>query len=206
MPEFLGFHYVEARTGLEAVPVLALHGSGGSEDDLLPLAAAAAPDRPLVAVRGGVDWEGGYAFFRRHPDRTLDVDDLDRQTSALCRFIASALSSGLLSQPPVLLGYSNGAIMAASILRHAPQLAAACVLLRPLTPAPDATFPALRSKRILILSADGDSRRRPDDAMLMTQQLLASGASVEAHCRATGHGIHADEPGMIRDWLQASSE
>jgi phospholipase/carboxylesterase len=206
MPEFDGFHYLEARAELGAAPLLVLHGSGMSENDLLQLADAVAPDRPLLSIRGSIPWEDGYAFFRRNADRSLDELDLKRQTEAMCSFIAAALSSGLLKKPPILLGYSNGAIMVASILHRQPDLAKSAILLRPLSPAPAERFPDLAAKPVQILSAEHDPRRAPEDALLVTQQLSAAGARVEAHRLPIGHELHASETILIRDFLQAQSE
>lgn len=201
MPESPEFHFVTGRAEHSSPPLLLLHGSGGDESSLVPLADALAPQRPYMALRGGVAWENGFAFFRRNPDRSLDHVDLDDQTDRLCNFIAAGVEQKLLAQPPVLLGFSNGAIMAASILRREPGLASAAILLRPLSPAPDAEFPPMPSLPILIISAEHDERREPGDADLMKRQFANAGADVSAHALPTGHDLHQDEADIIRDWL-----
>jgi phospholipase/carboxylesterase len=42
-----------------------LHGSGGDERELEPLAVDVAPASPILAVRGGISFDGGFAFFHR---------------------------------------------------------------------------------------------------------------------------------------------
>jgi phospholipase/carboxylesterase len=111
----------------------------------------------------------------------------------------------LLSRPPILLGFSNGAIMASSILLQRPNLVAGAVLIRPLSPAPQATYPQLTGKRILILAGKHDPRRVPQDAVRVREQFEASGAEVRAYVLPTGHGLHETEPALIRDWLQVAA-
>jgi phospholipase/carboxylesterase len=48
-----------APTGM---PLVLLHGSGGDENELVPLAADLAPESPALAVRGGIPFDGGFAF------------------------------------------------------------------------------------------------------------------------------------------------
>ncbi|MFK0163041.1 alpha/beta hydrolase [Rhizobium sp. NPDC090279] len=201
MPEQPEFHFVAGRGEYLSSPLLLLHGSSQDETSLISLANAVAPQRPYMALRGPVIWESGFAFFCRHPDRSLDHADLDRRTNDICGFIASALEDNRLKHPPVLLGFSNGAIMAASILLRAPHLASAAILMRPLSPAPDAHFPSLTALPILITSGADDRRRNPGDADLMKNQFANAGADVSAHVLATGHDVNQDEIGIIRDWL-----
>lgn len=201
MPEWPDFHFIAGRAEHSSSPLLLLHGSGSDEAALIPLADAIAPQRPYMALRGAVEWEEGFAFFRRNPDRSLDHVDLDSQTDRLCRFITTAIERKLLAQPPVLLGFSNGAIMAASILQRRPGLASSAILMRPLSPAPDAEFPSMPALPTLIISGENDQRREPGDAELVRQQFANAGADVSALVLPTDHGLHQDEADIIRDWL-----
>jgi len=201
MPEWPDFHFIAGLAEHSSSPLLLLHGSGSDEAALIPLADAIAPQRPYMALRGAVEWEEGFAFFRRNPDRSLDHVDLDSQTDRLCRFITTAIERKLLAQPPVLLGFSNGAIMAASILQRRPGLASSAILMRPLSPAPDAEFPSMPALPILIISGENDQRREPGDAELVRQQFANAGADVSALVLPTDHGLHQDEADIIRDWL-----
>ena len=51
-------------------------GSGGNEHDLIQLAQHLAPGSPLLTVRGTVAIDGGFAFFHRLPDRSIDEADI----------------------------------------------------------------------------------------------------------------------------------
>ncbi|MET3854880.1 phospholipase/carboxylesterase [Rhizobium sp. OAE497] len=205
MPDLQGLHYIAMAGDLRLPPLLLMHGSSMDETELLPLAAEAAPDHPVISLRGGIAWEGGYAFFRRNSDRTLDNADLAVQTGRIHLFLATAIETQLISAPPILLGFSNGAIMAASLLMHDPACALGAVLIRPLSPAPDAALPPMAAKPILILGGEYDDRRQPEDAAKSAQQLQAAGAKVEFQISPTGHGLHENEPGIIKRWLETET-
>ncbi|MEZ2219471.1 alpha/beta hydrolase [Rhizobium sp. RCC_161_2] len=201
MPELPGFHFIAGREDFPSPPLLLLHGSGGSEMDLIPLTDDIAPQRPYMSLRGGVEWEDGFAFFRRNPDRSLDYGDLVEQTHLLCRFITEASEQGILKQPPILVGFSNGAIMAASILRARPDIVSGAVLMRPLSPAPEASFPSMPGLPILMTAGENDQRREPGDAPLVHRQFENCHADVSMHMLPTGHGLHESEATLIGDWL-----
>jgi phospholipase/carboxylesterase len=201
MPERPEFHFIAGREELSSPPLLLLHGSGGSEIDLIPLAEDIAPQRPYMSLRGGVKWEDGFAFFRRNPDRSLDYDDLAEQTNLLCRFITEAIERSILKQPPILLGFSNGAIMAASVLSTRPNLASGAILMRPLSPAPETSFPSMANLPILMTAGDHDQRRQPGDALRVKTQFENCYADVSMHLLPTDHSLHHDEAGIIRNWL-----
>lgn len=201
MPKSQDFLFITGRAGLDTAPLVLLHGSGMHERNLIGLADRVGPDRPYMALRGAVEWEEGFAFFRRNPDRTLDYIDLFNETHHLADFLARAWENGLLKRPPILLGFSNGAIMAASVLLHRPETTAGAILLRPLSPAPAADFPDLKDHRILILAGERDERHAPEDLVLMNSQIEKSGAGITTKLFPTGHGLDEDEPDFIRDWL-----
>jgi phospholipase/carboxylesterase len=201
MPEHQGLLYIRSVATGDRPPLLLLHGSSRDETELLSLANAAAPGWPYLSLRGGIAWDGGYAFFRRNPDRTLDHTDLALQTKRLHDFIATALEAGLISRPPILVGFSNGAIIAASLLIRDPACAAGAILIRPLSPDHDAIVPDIPAKPILVLAGEYDDRRAPEDAILVVAQFQSAGADVISHTSPTGHDLHDGEPAIIAGWL-----
>src|SRR5450756_902073 len=87
----LGFihRFVPAtRPGLP--PLLLLHGTGGDENDLLPLAAQLSPGAAQIAPRGKVLENGMPRFFRRLAEGVFDEEDLVRRTHELADFVGAA--------------------------------------------------------------------------------------------------------------------
>ena len=182
-------------------PLVLLHGSGGGEQDLVPLASGLAPGVAALAVRGNVAWENGSAFFRRFADRTIDTADILERAAVLAGFIARAGACYGFAQPPIAVGYSNGAIMAAALLLLHPGVLSGALLLRPLLPfAPE---PAIRipATPVLIVDGDEDVRRSPGDGRRLADRLELHGARVEHHVLATGHAITALDNEIARRWL-----
>ena len=114
-------------------PLLLLHGSGGDENDLLPLGAQIGPGRAMLSPRGKVNEHGITRFFRRDDDGAWDVEDFKRRTDELADFTARATAAYRM-QKPVALGYSNGANIAWSLLLKDPGLLKAAILLRAMLP------------------------------------------------------------------------
>ena len=73
--------------GAGARTVVALHGTGGSERDLLDLSRALWPDANLLGVRGRVLENGAARFFRRHSEGVFDIENLKSEANALADFI-----------------------------------------------------------------------------------------------------------------------
>ena len=118
-------HFVSGADPTRA-PLVLLHGSGGNERDLVPLAEELAPGSPILSVRGTVGIDGGFAFFHRHLGRTIDEADITARTPVLAGFIEAASTRHRFTRAPVAVGFSNGAIMAAALLLTRPSLLAGC--------------------------------------------------------------------------------
>lgn len=180
-------------------PVVLLHGSGQDEQALRDFAEQACPEHPLVAVRGRVPWEGGFAFFRRKPDRSLDYADLAEGAHALLGLLRRLVDEG--HPRPVLLGYSNGAVAAAAWFALDSTLSAGAVLLRPLTPSPGRSFRSLAGYPVLLVAAQDDARRAPGDAEALHEQLLAAGAASNLVVLPTAHPLTERDAATVASWL-----
>jgi phospholipase/carboxylesterase len=162
------------------------------------------PSAAKVGIRGAVLTNGGYAFFRRFPDRRIDEQDLTARLSPVTELIATALSEYGLSERPLAVGYSNGAIMVAAILQTHPELVSGAILFRPLSPF--AVAPAKPSNGLPVLILDGatDERRRPHDGQVLAQTLRHAGADVSHEVLSTGHAICERDELIANQWIQSS--
>ena len=61
--------------------LLLLHGTGGSEDDLIPIGKMLCEDCALLSPRGKVTENGMPRFFRRLAEGIFDTEDLLVQNS-----------------------------------------------------------------------------------------------------------------------------
>src|ERR1700749_680032 len=109
--------FIPAPASTPSRTFLLLHGTGGNEDDLLPLGRQLAPGAALLSPRGQVLENGMPRFFRRLAVGRLDVPDLLHRTEQLAGFVAAA--TAFYERDPnkvVAVGLSNGAHIAASLL------------------------------------------------------------------------------------------
>ena len=60
--------------------LLLLHGTGGTEQALLPLAEMIDPEASVLSVRGNVSENGMPRFFRRLAEGVFDEEDLIYRT------------------------------------------------------------------------------------------------------------------------------
>ena len=186
-----------------AAPLVLLHGSGGNEFDLMPLAAELAPEAPRLGIRGPVVIEEGYAFFHRFPDRRVDEADIETKAPVLAEFIEASRARHNFTRRPMAIGFSNGAIMTAALLLAHPGLLAGAILFRPLSPFTLDLPHRLDSTPVLIIDGEKDSRRSPDDGSRLAERLVRAGALVTHHVLPVGHSISAEDKRIASDWLRA---
>jgi phospholipase/carboxylesterase len=184
-------------------PLVLLHGSDGTESDLLPWAEDIAPGAARLGIRGTVVTDGGYAFFRRFPDRRVDETDLDARVPVLAEFIETSCSRLHLTRLPVVIGFSNGAIMAAALLMARPELLAGAILFRPLSPFADDD--RYRSDRTPVLIVDGanDDRRSAGDGRRLAGRLRRAGAPVTHRVLSVGHAVTSADIAIAHEWWRA---
>jgi len=178
-----------------------LHGSGGDEHDLVPLAVELAPGSPVLSLRGTVEIDGGFSFFHRRSDRSIDEADLAARVLPLAGMIAEAAGDHGFAKPPVVVGFSNGAIMAAALLLTHPNLFSGAVLLRPLSPFLDDPPVRLDARPVLILDGEKDRRRLPGDGAQLAKRFIRAGATVTHQVLPVGHAITEMDGRMAQDWL-----
>lgn len=184
------------------VPLLLLHGSGGDENDLLPLAARIAPGHTLLSPRGKTNEHGIARFFRRAPDGVWDLDDLAQRTAELGDFLTNARTAYGLRKP-VALGYSNGANIAWSLMLKDPQALAGAILLRAMLPFDPRPLPDLRGIPVLLIAATHDELIPVERAGLLAALLGEAGANVTYEVLPAGHGLTGEDLKLASEWLAA---
>src|SRR3954453_20316897 len=160
-------------------PLLILHGTGGNEDDLLPLGKMVAPGASLLSPRGKVLEHGMPRFFRRLAEGVFDEEDVRTRAHELADFIVAARREYVIAAP-VALAYSNGANIAAAVMLLRPEALAGGILLRAMVPlaSPEASG-GLPGKSGLIVSGARDPIALPANALRLKAMLEQAGAEIE---------------------------
>jgi phospholipase/carboxylesterase len=189
-----------------AVPLLLLHGTGGNETDLLDLGRSLAPGSPLLSPRGRVLENGMPRFFRRLAEGVFDVADVRLQAGKLAEFISQARAQYALGEiPPLALGYSNGANIAAALLLLHPEILSGAVLLRPMVPLIPDSLPDLSAVRVLIAAGLRDPIAVPAQAQALGELLSRCGAELTLQWSNAAHGLVQDDLDAAERWLAVSS-
>src|SRR4029078_8324784 len=132
--------------------LLLLHGTGGTEDDLIPLGNELAPNASILSVRGRVLENGMPRFFRRLEEGVFDLEDLKMRTDEVAEFLTKSSSEYMFDVKKIIaVGYSNGANIAASLLLSHPEFLAGAILFRVMVPFTPTDLPGLSNKSIILL-------------------------------------------------------
>jgi phospholipase/carboxylesterase/glyoxalase family protein len=194
--------FIPAQASGGACTLLLLHGTGGSENDLLPLGRELAPGAAVLSPRGKVLERGMPRFFRRSAEGVFDLDDLRFRTEELATFVAGAVTTyGLAPTHMVAVGFSNGANIAASLLLLRPGVLRGAVLFRPTVPLEPDPLPDLAGTAVFVAAGRSD----PLVPMALTERLASmlreAGAAVTQHWVDGGHTLARSEVVAARAWI-----
>ena len=175
------------RAGLP--PLLLLHGTGGNEGDLLPLGERLLPGAALLSPRGQVLERGMPRFFRRLAEGVFDLDDVRRRAGELAEFVAAARPEYGLERPPVAVGFSNGANIAAALLLLRPGVLGGALLLRAMVPLVPNPLPSLDGVPVQINAGLADPIVTPEQSEALGALLRSAGAEVSLDWLEAGHDL-----------------
>lgn len=193
--------------GAADTPVLLLlHGTGGTEHDLLPLVERLAPGAGYLSPRGPVQEHGMNRWFRRFGEGVFDVDDVVRRAEELATFITWAREHyGIGDRRLVAVGFSNGANIAlATALLH-PGTVADAVAFSGMYPLEGRTVEAdLSGSSIALFNGKADAMAPFDSVVRLGSILESRGAEVSRSVREGGHGIHPTEVEGAAAWITST--
>jgi phospholipase/carboxylesterase len=192
----------EASTGLT---LLLLHGTGGDERDLLPLAQGFGPGVNVLSVRGNVSENGMPRFFRRLAMGVFDEADVAFRTHELAAFLQQvSRTEGFDPQQLVAVGYSNGANIAGALLLLYPDLLARAVLWRPMQPLTKEvpTQPSHRAAPVLFMPGAQDPTVNPADTASYAALLTKRGFRLTQETVPAGHNLTQRDIDVAAAWLR----
>lgn len=184
-------HRYRFEAGDPGAPVLlVLHGTGGNENDLVPLTKLISPGATILSPRGNVLENGMPRFFRRLAEGVFDLEDLHRRTAELGMFLTEAASAHRFALDRVTaLGFSNGANIAASLMLTDPALLRRAILIRAMVPFEPAATPDMRGSSVLVSAGRTDPIIPPENSERLAQLMRAAGAAVDLRWQDAGHNL-----------------
>ena len=203
-PQDLDFvhRWEPAPEGARGTTLLVLHGTGGNENDLVPLARELVPRAAVLSPRGKVLERGMPRFFRRLAEGVFDLEDLARRSDELTRFVDDAATEyGFDRARVIALGFSNGANIAAGMLLRLGAVLRGALLLSPMLPFEPQPPPNLSTVGVFVGAGMADSLIPPAQSRRLVDTLRAAGADVTDYWHPGGHTITHDELRAARSWL-----
>ncbi|PDY88795.1 alpha/beta hydrolase [Bacillus toyonensis] len=181
--------------------LLLLHGTGGNELDLLPLAEIINPGASVLSVRGNVLENGMPRFFRRLAEGIFDEEDLIFRTKELNEFLNEAAKTYEFDRNNIIaIGYSNGANIAASLLFHYEDALKAAVLHHPMVPRRGIQLPNLAETAVFIAAGTNDPICAPSESEELKTLLENANANVTMHWENRGHQLTMGEVEKAKEW------
>ena len=190
--------------GTNEKTLLLLHGTGGTERDLLGLAKEFDPDASVLSVRGNVLENGMPRFFRRIADGVFDMEDLRFRTNELYDFVNEAAEKyGFNRSNIIAIGYSNGANIAAALMFYKENALAGALLHHPMVPDHEATLPNLSGVNVWIGAGQNDMMCPPEQSNTLNAMLTEAGASVHVDWFNYGHQLTMPEVEAAKAWYSS---
>jgi phospholipase/carboxylesterase len=189
--------------GTSTRTLILLHGTGGTESDLLDLGRSLDPEAALLSPRGKVLENGMPRFFRRLAEGVFDEEDLVYRTGELADFIqAAAERYGFSQSESIAVGYSNGANIAGSILLLRPGTFKGAALFRAMVPLIPANLPDLKGAPVLVAAGNHDPIIPVENVRELVSLLERSGAEVTVFFENAGHGLTQATITTAKRWLK----
>ena len=197
------YRHIPAPAG--APTLLALHGRGGREDDLLGLAEALGVG--VLAPRGPEPQPPGYAWFQNRGIGIPVVENFEARLAETAAWVAGTAAELGLALPLRAVGFSNGGMMAGALAAAHPDLVGDVALLSSAYPLPPeiAGRGGLAGRRVLAAGGEDDAFLPLPTLAAGVASYRAAGADVVEVLRPGGHGIGSEEVDAMRRWLGGAS-
>lgn len=191
----------------KSLTLLLLHGTGGNENDLIPVARMLdITNAAILSPRGKVLENGMPRFFRRLAEGVFDIDDLKSRTNELADFVQHASKAYSFDMNrTIAIGYSNGANIAAGMLLLRPEVLGGAILFRPMIPLVPDTMPSLSSKHVFISAGLHDSIVPNRQTKNLFDLLNKTGSMVSLQWQNSGHELTENDIRGAREWIESTS-
>lgn len=183
--------------------LLLLHGTGGTEQDLLPIAKMIDPNASVLSVRGNVSENGMPRFFKRLREGVFDEEDLIARTEELYQFLDEASQEyGFDRSKVVAAGYSNGANIAGSLLFHYEKSLEGALLFHPMVPRRGIDLPDQNGLPVFIGAGENDPICSAQETEELEKYLKDAEAQVTVHWERMGHQLTENEVTEAASWYK----
>lgn len=195
-------HRYQPAADPDAPVFLLLHGTGGDESDLLPLAHELDPTAGILSPRGRVLENGRPRFFRRFAEGVFDEADIIARAHELADFIRQAAERYQFDRRRLIaVGYSNGANIAAAMMFLRPEILAGAILFRAMVVLSKTPVVDLQRRQILLSAGREDPIVPLENVQRLAAHFRNADAEVVLEVQPTGHGLVAADIAAASAWL-----
>ncbi|OJG39881.1 phospholipase/carboxylesterase [Enterococcus dispar] len=185
-----------------AKKLLLLHGTGGDETSLVDIARFLDGGCEILSFRGEVEEDGMNRFFKRNGLNQFDLVSLEEETDNLYEEIKRVSSQkGVPLSDWILVGYSNGANIAAHLLLERETELTQGIFFHPMSLGVHQEKFSLQDKRIWLSFGQGDPIVSPASFNELATAFDSRGADLTIKQTKQGHQLSADEVNHARNWL-----
>ncbi|PIC57621.1 carboxylesterase [Sporosarcina sp. P12(2017)] len=178
-----------------------LHGTGGTETDLVSLAELLNPEYNVLGIRGNVQENGMNRFFKRHGEGQYDWEDLEFRGNELYEFIEKkAKEYDFKMEDTVLVGFSNGSNIAIQMMLKQPETFKKAALFAPLYPASLEEKQDFSDVEVFLSLGEGDPIVPESESKRVINLFKERGANVTT-AWVNGHSLTQEVAQQAKNWL-----
>ncbi len=203
----------QANSDHPAPAVVLIHGRGADERDLLSIATRLPDSMHFFAVRGPIDFEDGYAWYRLDVDQgglhtsQPDSTSLSQSVTRIGTFLAYIAEQYQIDPTRIgLFGFSQGGTLALATAIEASKRVAWVVAMNAYLPQSHRSVDKLvdaRSVPVFLAAGEVDLVIPEERTKRASTRLSDAGLSVTYRTYPTGHGAIDQELDDISDWITA---
>ncbi|OTN86397.1 hypothetical protein A5819_003231 [Enterococcus sp. 7E2_DIV0204] len=182
--------------------LLLLHGTGGDETSLLEIAHYLDEGATVLSFRGTIQEAGMNRFFKRNGLNQFDLVSLEAESDRLLQMILSVSEEKKIPvEDWTIVGYSNGANIAAHMLLERHFAIKQAILFHPMSLGVDTQKFSLSEKKLWLSISENDPIISAEAFDQLIQQLEKRQANLTITSTSTGHQLTMDEINQAKKWL-----
>ena len=179
-----------------------LHGTGGDERNLLPVAKAIDAEANILSIRGNVSENGMNRYFKRHGEGQYDWEDLEHRAQELYRFIEKLSKKyGFTLEDGIYLGFSNGSNIALNMLLKEENKIDQGMLFAPMYPKELDTKSDLSSRKVYLSMGKNDPIVPIEESQRVINHFTSQNADVTEFW-VNSHELNEDTLKAAKKWYE----
>lgn len=183
--------------------LLLLHGTGGDETSLVDIARFLDGSCQILSFRGNIEEDGMNRFFKRNGLNQFDLESLEEESDNLLQAIEEESEKrGVAMEDWILVGYSNGANIAAHLLLERETPLCQGIFFHPMSLGVHTQTFDLSDKRVwLSYGGENDPIVSQESFDELVDAFKTRHAKVTVEETLMGHQLNMEEITSARNWL-----